>query len=95
MKSAEPLEPEAPVEEPVPATPARGRKKAARKRGKGTSDAQFLAIVGAVVMGGGFLVARFILEMPVWQSLLVAPIAFLALVLTLVTWSWFTPAGRR
>jgi len=66
-----------------------------RKRKKSSSDRQFLLVLGLVVFGGGVLVARFVLELPVWQSLLVAPVAFLALVLALATWSWFTPAGRR
>lgn len=79
---------------PLPGPKAtRRRKSPARK--KKSSDWQFLLVLGLVVFGGGFLVARFILELPVWQSVLAAPVAFLALVVTLATWSWFTPAGRR
>ena len=87
---------------PEPVEPASSRSKpirkkdgSARRRKQSSSDRQFLLVVGLVVFGGGFLVARFLLELPVWQSILVAPIAFLAVVLALVTWSWFTPAGRR
>lgn len=90
--SGPPEEPGASSASPATTRPRKGR---TRKKKRTSSDWQFLLVVGLVVIGGGFLVARFILELPVWQSLLVAPVAFLALVFTLVTWSWFTPAGRR